>query len=139
MTLTLTRYSPSCPPEQQRRIFAMERALLTTMNATTRLTIRRLNGGHAFTSLLDSLRDIEDCGAGVHLLLPGGTASCNRSRGGGGRNRGVRGCGRGGGMASGRGSGRGGGKAAKASRGQRGRGMQRRAEAGKAGRQGERR
>ena len=49
-------------------MFAMERALLTRMNATTRLAIRRLNSAYAFKNLPDSPRDIEDCGAGVHLL-----------------------------------------------------------------------
>ena len=99
----------------------MERALLTTMNATTRLPMRRLNSAYVFKSLPDSPRDIEDCGAGVHLLPLGGTANCTR-RGGGRHKSGGRGGGRGGG------TGRGGAKAAKAGRGQGGRGVPRRAD-----------
>ena len=74
----------------------MERALLATMNATTRLPMRRLNSAYVFKSLPDSPRDIEDCGAGVHLLPLGGTANCTR-RGGGRHKSGGRGGGRGGG------------------------------------------
>ena len=71
----------------------MERALLATMNATTRLPMRRLNSAYVFKSLPDSPRDIEDCGAGVHLLPLGGTANCTR-RGGGRHKSGGRGGGR---------------------------------------------
>ena len=85
----------------------MERALLATMNATTRLPMRRLNSAYVFKSLPDSPRDIEDCGAGVHLLPLGSTANCTRR--GGGRHKSGDGGGEGGGGEGGGGDGGGNG------------------------------
>ena len=58
MRLQCPWYSPSCPVELQRSIFAMERFVLTTMNATTRLPRRRLHSGYAFNALPDAPVDL---------------------------------------------------------------------------------